>query len=64
MHCIFLKGQPVRGVVNIGQNIQMSDLNSLRSTSCAARVDQGQDRLGIVNRIRTGVALEVQRFLV
>jgi hypothetical protein len=46
MHCIFLKGQPVRGVVNIGQNIQMSDLNSLRSTSCAARVDQGQDRLG------------------
>src|ERR1700747_1201341 len=56
MHRTFLKREPEVGVIDVLQNICMPDLDAFRPTGCAARVDEGENRIRIVNRIWNGIA--------
>src|SRR2546428_6464508 len=60
IHTAFSVRHPVVDVVYIRQNICMSQHNSLGLASCAARVDESQDRLWVVNSVRIGLAPNVQ----
>src|SRR4029077_4802704 len=64
MHRTFLKREPEVSVINVLENICMPDLNAFRSAGCAARVDESENGVWIVNWIREGVALNFQRLLI
>ena len=64
MHRSFLKREPKVGVIDVLQNICMPDLDAFRPASCAAGVDKGQNGVRIVNWIRKGIALNIQRLLI
>ena len=64
MHRTFLKREPKVGVIDVLQNICMPDLDAFRPAGCAAGVDKGQNGVWIVNWIRNGVALSVERLLI
>src|SRR5882724_10181521 len=60
----FFKREPEVGVIDVLQNICVPDLDAFRPARCAAGVDERQDGVWIVNWIRNGVALDVQRVLI
>ena len=64
IHTAFSVRHPVVDVVYIRQNTCVSQHNALGLASCAASVDEGQDRLRVVNRVRIGIAPNVQGFFV
>src|SRR5437899_3554356 len=64
MHRTFCKRKPEVSVIDVLQNICMPDLDAFRPARCAAGVDKRQNGVWIVNWIRDGVALNVQRLLI
>ncbi len=64
MHRTFLKREPEVGVIDVLQNICMPDLDTFRPARCAAGIDEGENGVRIVNWIRNGVALNIERLLI
>src|SRR6266478_5655014 len=64
MHRTILKREPEVGVIDVLQNICMPDLDAFRPARCAAGVDKRQNGVWMVNWIRNGVALSVERILI
>src|SRR5260370_30498135 len=64
MHRTFLKREPEVSVINVLENICMPDLDAFRPAGCAARVDESENGVGVINWIRNGVALNIERLLI
>src|ERR1700730_18646128 len=64
MHRTFFKREPEVGVIDVLQDICMPDLDAFRPARCAAGVDERQDGVRMVNWVRNGVALNIQRVLI
>src|SRR4051812_8495057 len=64
MHRTFFKREPEVGVIDVLQNIRMPDLHTFRPAGCATGVDESENRIRIVNRIRDRAALNVQEVLI
>src|SRR5208283_159306 len=64
IHATFYVGHPVVEVMYIGQNFRVSQYGALRTPSCTARVDESQNGFGVVNRIRVGIALNIEGLLI
>ena len=64
INAAFFVGRPVIEEVDVGQHVGVTHRDTLRVAGRAARVDEGQDRFGVINCIRSWFVGDFQRLLV
>src|SRR5262249_10882323 len=65
IYATFFVWQPVIYVIYIGENVCVSQRHAFRQTSRAAGIDQREDCVRIINRIRSRIVVRnVQRLLI